>query len=101
MKGNDMKMVWIAYNQAIGEEVDECLKKCNIKSYTKIPLVHGVGQHSGPHLGTHIWPGVNSLLMIVCTEEIKERLLEEVRRLKRTFEREGIKAFVVPVEEIT
>jgi len=95
-----MKMVWIVYNQAIGEEVDECLKRCGIQNYTKFPTVHGVGQHSGPHMGTHIWPGVNSLLAIACQEDTKDRLLEEVRALKRTFQREGIKAFVLSLEEI-
>ncbi|MCD6169054.1 MAG: hypothetical protein J7J76_00650 [Candidatus Latescibacteria bacterium] len=95
-----MKMVWIAYNQAIGDEVNESLKRCGVTNYTKIPVAHGVGEHSGPHMNSHIWPGVNSLLMIACTEETKERLLEEVRKLRRSFEREGIKSFVTPLEEM-
>jgi len=52
-------------------------------------------------MGTHIWPGVNSLLAIVCEEENKDKILEEVQNLRSQFEREGIKAFVMPVEEIT
>ncbi len=93
-----MKIVWIAYNQAIGDEVSESLKRCGVKTYTKIPVVHGVGQHSGSHMNSHIWPGVNALLMIACSEETKDRLLAEVRKLKKLFEKEGIKAFVTPVE---
>ncbi len=95
-----MKIVWIAYNQAISDEVDESLKRCGVTNYTKIPVAHGVGQHSGFHMDSHIWPGVNSLLMIGCTEETKDRLLEEVRNLKRSFEKEGIKAFVLPIDEL-
>ena len=95
-----MKIVWIAYNQAIGDEVNESLKRCGVTNYTKIPVAHGVGQHSGFHMDSHIWPGVNSLLMIACTEETKDRLLEEVRNLKRSFEKEGIKAFVMPLDEL-
>ncbi len=95
-----MKMVWIVYNQAIGEEVDECLRRCGIESYTRFPLVHGVGQRSGPHMGTHVWPATNSLLAIVCDDERKDKILEEVRALRSRFEREGVKAFVMSVEEI-
>lgn len=95
-----MRMVWIAYNQAMGDEIEECLEKCGVQSYTKFPLIHGVGRHSGPHMGTHIWPGVNALLMIACSEETKDRLLAGVRALREAFEKEGIKAFVMPVEEV-
>ncbi len=93
-------MVWIAYNQAIGDEVDECLKRCEIASYTKIPLAYGIGKASGPHMGSHVWPGSNSLLLVVCEEEHKDHILEEVRKLRKTLHKEGIKAFVVPVEEV-
>ena len=95
-----MKIVWIAYNQAIGDEVNESLERCGVTNYIKIPVAHGVGQHSGFHMGSHIWPGVNSLLMIACTEETKDRLLEEVKKLKRSFEKEGIKVFVMPLDEL-
>lgn len=95
-----MKVVWIAYNQAIGDEVSESLERCGVTNYTKVPVVHGVGQHSGPHMDSHIWPGVNCLLMIACTEEIKNRVLQEIRKLKEAFENEGIKAFVAGLEEV-
>ena len=96
-----MKMVWIIYNQAIGEEVDRCLKICGVECYTKFPLVHGIGQHSGPHMGTHVWPATNSLLAIVCDDERKDKILEQVRSLRDKFKKEGIKAFVMRIEEIT
>ncbi len=96
-----MKMVLLVYNRAIGEEVEEALERCDVRYYTKFPLVHGVGEHSGPHMDSHIWPGANSLLMIACQDEVKDRLLEEVRALRERFRKEGIKAFVVPLEDVT
>ena len=94
-------MVWIAYNQAVSDEIDLCMKECVIEGYTRFPLVHGVGKTSGPHMGTHIWPAENKMLMIVCEEEKKTLVIELVRDLRAKFKKEGIKAFGVPLEEVT
>jgi len=95
-----MKMVFIVYNMAIEAEVMECLKRCGIESYTKIPRVQGVGELSGPHMDSHIWPGVNSQLQIGCTEEAKNRILEEVGKLRGSYAKVRIKAFVLSMEEL-
>ncbi|MDW3229749.1 MAG: P-II family nitrogen regulator [Acidobacteriota bacterium] len=95
-----MKMVFIVYNAAISDEVDECLKHCEIESFTKFPTVYGQGKQSGPHMGTHIWPATNSALMIVCDDEKVSSILEQIRQLKAAMARVGVKAFVFPVEDI-
>lgn len=95
-----MKMVLVVYNMAIEAEVMDCLKRCGIESYTKLPRVQGVGKLSGPHMDSHIWPGANSQLEIACEEEAKDRILEEVRELKGTYAKVGIKAFVMPLDEL-
>lgn len=95
-----VKMVYIVYNAAIDEEVMACLERCRIESYTKIPTVHGAGKLSGPHMGTHVWPASNSMLLIACEDDVKDHIVEEMGNLKRAFEREGIKVFVMPLEEI-
>ncbi len=95
-----MKMVFIVYNSALSEEVDECRQRCQIDSFTQFPTVYGQGKSAGPHMGTHIWPATNSALMIVCNEEKASAILEEVRKLKATMSKVGVKAFVFPVEDV-
>ncbi|MGQ9662404.1 MAG: PG0541 family transporter-associated protein [Kiritimatiellia bacterium] len=97
-----MKMVMIVYNEAIDEEVFDALRQCcDLVAYTKWTKVCGQGCRSEPHLQTHVWPKGNNVLM-VCTEEITARkLVARVRELRATFGREGLKAFVWTVDEVT
>jgi len=94
-----MKIVFIVYNVGIGDEVNECLARCNVESYTLFPSLYGKGKLSGPHMGTHIWPSTNAAFLIACKDEKVQDILEEVKRLKQSFKKEGLKAFVVPLEE--
>lgn len=97
-----MKLVFIVYNSAIEEEVMELLGDQGIESYTKWQEVVGVGRLAGPHLGTHIWPAKNSVIAVVVDDKIARVLMDEVRRLRAgKLAREGIKAFLLPVEDIT
>ncbi|MCM8782625.1 MAG: hypothetical protein NC828_06225 [Candidatus Omnitrophica bacterium] len=96
-----MKMVLIVYNEAIDEEVKEVLEKCGLKNFTQITQVFGQGETSGLHLGNDIWPGRNNILLVACEEKQKTQLLSYIRELRRRLGKEGIKAFVWNLEEIT
>ena len=96
-----MKMIMIAYNEAIDAEVMEVLKNCGLKNYTKLTDVFGSGATSGIHEGNDIWPGRNNLLYVACEERAAQQLLIYVKELRKKLGKEGIKAFVLPVEEIT
>lgn len=96
-----LKMVMIAYNEAIDAEVMEILENCGLKNYTKIPAVFGRGTSSGTHLGSDVWPGRNNMLYVVCDEKCVRQMLSCVKELRKKLGQEGIKAFVLPVEEVT
>ena len=95
-----MKLVVVCYNIAIHEEVIEALEEAGIKNYTRFERTQGVGDLSGPHLGTNVWPALNSVMMIVVDEERKDKFLAKVRELREVLGREGVKAFVLPVDEV-
>ena len=96
-----MKMVMIAYNEAIDAEVTEVLTNCGLKNYTKLTGVFGSGAASGIHEGNDIWPGRNNLLYIVCEERPAQQMLICVEKLRKKLGKEGIKAFILPVEDLT
>lgn len=96
-----MKMVMITYNEALDMEVMEVLENCQTKNFTKIMGVYGRGSTSGTHLGNDIWPGRNNILYIACEEKGAREVLSCVRELKKKLGAEGIKAFLLPLEEIT
>ena len=95
------KMVMITYNEAIDSDVMEVLERCTMKNYTKIFGAFGKGNTSGTHLGNDIWPGRNNILYIACGEEDAKQILCCIKELRKKYGAEGVKAFVLPIEELT
>ncbi len=95
-----MKMVMIIYNEAIDEEILESLQACCIEYFTKWQRVLGKGQASEPHLGNNVWPGVNNVCIAVVDDKKVPPILSKIKELRQNLGKEGIKAFVLPVEEI-
>jgi len=61
----------------------------------------GRGKAGGPHLGTHIWPKTNALLIVALEDTLASLLMKKVEELKETpLGKEGIKAFIWPIEEV-
>lgn len=96
-----MKMIMISYNEAVNTDVMEALESCGIKNYTKIMGVYGRGEKSGTHLGNDIWPGRNNVLYVACGDAEAKKVMQRVSELRKGLGREGIKAFLMPVEELT
>lgn len=96
-----MKMVMVVYNEAMDMEVMEVLEHCVLKNYTKMIGVFGKGASSGTHLGNDIWPGRNNALFVACEESGAKQLMGCVSQLRKKLGTEGIKAFVMPIEEMT
>jgi len=96
-----MKLVLIAYNEALDTEVAALIRGNGVQGYTKWTRVFGEGRLSGPHLGTHVWPKANNVMAVVTDPETAGKLIDGVRGLRSRLGREGVKAFVIPCEEAT
>ncbi len=96
-----MKMVIIVYNGALDREVGEITSSAGVEGYTKWVEVYGRGRTSDPHLGTHVWPQVNYLMLIGAGDEQAKQLLDGVRELRKRLGKEGVKAFLLPCEDVT
>jgi hypothetical protein len=89
-------MVLIIHDRAIDEEVGDLLSALDLQYYTKWMDVVGVGEKD-PHLGDHVWPGLNNVTMVVVEEGKEEKLMKSVKALQAAFPSVGLRAFVVPV----
>lgn len=94
------KMLVIVYNEAIDVEVMEAMEKCGLKNYTKVMGAYGRGDASGVHLGNDIWPGRNNILYVACEEGAAQEFISSIKELKKRLDREGIKAFLLPIEDL-
>lgn len=95
----DQKMVLIAFGVALDSEIVDSLEDLGLCAYTRWVRVHGVGTHSPPHLDTHVWPGTNHVLALVVAADQVSALLERLRGIKSAAAQEGLRAFVLPVED--
>lgn len=95
-----MKSVFIVYNQALGDIIEEALNKLGIRGFTMWQDVKGRGSESGePHMGTHTWPAMNSAILTVTEDYRVGELLAELRKINEKAEMQGLKAFVWNVEQ--
>ncbi len=95
-----MKAIFIAYNQALSEQVMSIVSKVGERGFTRWEQVTGTGSTNGaPHLGTHTWPAINSGLLVVTTAERKTELLHLLRQLNEEVPEQGLRAFSWDIEE--
>jgi hypothetical protein len=95
------KMVMIVYNEAIESDVMELLAANNIKNHTRIPAVFGRGETSGTHGGDDVWPGRNCILYVACESGVARHVMNSIREARKQLGAEGLKAFLMPLEETT
>jgi nitrogen regulatory protein PII len=96
-----MKIVLIVYNVALHRDVIEMLRQHGVETYSRWEHVTGVGKSSGPHLDTNVWPARNSAIVTATADELATALLEAVREMRKNLAAEGIKAFVMPLDDMT
>jgi nitrogen regulatory protein PII len=95
-----MKAVFIAYNQALTEKIDEILDELLIRGLTQWTEVKGRGSDKGePHMGTHTWPAMNNTVLAIVEKEKIEPLLKKLEELNDEVEDQGLRAFVWDIEK--
>jgi hypothetical protein len=60
-----MTMLPLVFRQSFDQEVQQFLKKQDVKSFPEVPKVVGIGQ-SGARTSLFAWPGHNSISRCVC-----------------------------------
>ncbi|AFG38867.1 PG0541 family transporter-associated protein [Spirochaeta africana] len=90
----------IILNQAVEEDLFDRFQAHNVGTrYTKIAPAFGKGR-SGERHGDHIWPEENLVLIMYCSTEEGERIIQAAREVKQLFPNEGIKLYTMPAENI-
>ena len=96
-----MKAVFIAFDQAHRDNVIAALNSSLMRGFTCFENVQGRGSASGePHYGSHAWPGMNSAIFAVCEDEKVPSILERLKKLDADSPYLGLRAFVLPIEQV-
>ena len=96
-----MKAIFVAYNQAYNEEIVELLEKLGQRGYTVWQDVGGRGSVDGdPHLGSHAWPTQNHAVLSVVEDALVKDIMQALREKDAAYPDLGLRAYVLPVEEV-
>ena len=92
-------MIYLIFDSGLDNQILQILKNLNITGYTKLTNVKGSGT-SGLKFGNAVGPGENNVIITVIEEKQVIRLKTQIQTFKRNLmEKQGIKLFIIPVEE--
>lgn len=98
------KSIRIIYGSGIEERMDTLLKEREVKKYIKVPNIHGVWGEKVKHMNTHVWPGTDSVIMVIVDMATAKNLSEDLKKLKEDLKADDINApFIAifsPIDEI-
>ena len=88
------KRVELIFSQAIEEDFVQLFKDNEVAArYTKLNNVMGAG-YSNPRLGDAIWPQLNVMYIIYCSDEECKKIVSIAEKLREQYIGEGIACFV-------
>ena len=95
------KLVLIAYGAGLEPDVAGIVAASGAGGYTRWERAAGAGRSGGPHLDTPVWPDFNHVTAVVADEAAAAKIIQGVRELRCREGARGVKAFLLPVEEVT
>lgn len=94
------KRVEMIFSQAIEEDFVQMFKEQEVAArYTKIERIMGAG-YSNPRLGDAIWPQLNVMYIVYCSNDECQKIIEIVEKLRMQYIGEGIACFVSESVEV-
>lgn len=95
-----MEMLIVVCSSTLQDAVEDFFEQNGIASYTQVPEVVGSGQGGGTRLNNDVWPGLNTLYLIVPTPDQVAKLKTWAREYRQADVREGLKIFSIAAQEI-
>ena len=89
-----MKAIFIAYNQAYGEEIVELLDDHGQRGFTQWIDIQGRGGEQGePHYGSHAWPTENYAILTFVPDDKATLLMDALKTTDEKYPDLGLRAF--------
>ena len=96
----DMKGIFIAYDQAYNMEIADAIEQLGCRGFTMWEDIAGRGGVSGePHLGNHAWPTMNNAILTFVPDDKVDGILAQLKAMDEETPDLGIRAFVWNVEK--
>ena len=95
-----MKAIFIAYNQAYGNEIVDLLEGLGQRGFTQWLDIQGRGGVDGePHYGDHAWPTQNYAILTFVEDGKVEPVLKALKKKDEDYPDLGLRAYSWNVEQ--
>ena len=100
LEQENMKGIFIAYDQAYNMEIADALETMGVRGFTMWQDIAGRGSYTGePHLGNHAWPTMNNAILTFVPDEKVDDILAQLRAMDEETPDLGIRAFAWNIEK--
>ena len=94
-----MKAIFIAYNQAYYNEINDLLEANGQRGFTQWEDIKGRGSETGiPRYGDHAWPEMNFATMSIVDDDKIAPLMAALKEKDEKTPALGLRAFVWNIE---
>lgn len=76
------KQFKIVFDSALERDLLKILEEEKIEQYQIFQGLKGSWEKEKKHLNSHVWPGTDSVLVLIVEEDIADMLLEKYKKLK-------------------
>ena len=95
-----MKVFLISYKESLDDEVMARINSFGITSFTKWQQVQDQAETGYPRMGTHIWPGYNTVILFIAGDDTAGELMKDIRKYNEETKFESIKAMNWTLDEV-
>ena len=100
LEQENMKGIFIAYDQAYNMEIADAIQKIGVRGFTMWQDIAGRGSETGePHLGNHAWPTMNNAMHTFVPDDSVDQIMEKLKAMDEETPDLGLRAFVWNVEK--
>lgn len=78
----EYKQFKIVFDSALERDLLKVLEEERIEQYQIFPGLKGSWEKEKKHLNSHVWPGTDSVLVLIVEKDVSETLLKKYKRLK-------------------
>ena len=96
-----MKEVKILFASYLLNDIVSEINESGIERYLIISKITGQWRKDLKHFDNHVWPGTDSMLLLIVEDEQAQEIVDVVRKIKKDLsDRISLAAIVTPIDEV-
>ena len=96
-----MKEIRILFDSYFLEKIVSEIKEFGVERYLIVSKITGEWRKDLKHFDNHVWPGTDSMLLLIVEDEQAQEIVDVVRKIKDDLsDRIALAVIVTPIDEV-